>query len=731
MGGGGGKSLATSPVRPEERTLATQGAGAHKRDLNNLYQVIYYGDSQVEVGKPFSISCIISIANPVEWHKDGEPIRKHSNIRHGKDEHSYIESEMGIAGNRDKIEASISVQRALPKHQGRYQCNALYKNYHQLYVLRNGSLLSHVPLVGSSGKRLEEPFLGTARSTLVAPLAIDHHHFTTAVALAPAAIDRSLPSKEDLKRFVVAGQKESPDGGEDLRLKEKEELEQVMSAGAVHGVGKHPAGGRQQHPPPPLIEAPLEGDEEEEEEEGDERGASGVDLDDSIGGSDREEAEGDMRTDTEIVIDGKALSIEEDNIDKLIQNKSDISGIIRVDSLEELQLNGNLLLQQRPENTGGATVDEDEEPSTGSDGALVEEGLLLPTAPHIPDHTRTSLVAATPPSTTALATTTPTPTTASTTTTPRPPEAPEQQGVGGGHHRQHHHHEHHTTLKAAANGAVAFAITTTSATITTTAAADVLQPNYDDASTSLKIFDLGKALTLGCNVTKDGSYELSWSKDGKNVSEIESLKGRYNLIPAERKFIITRALETDAGVYTCSVHQLNASKNFTVVANVVVKFESTEVGKTNIVEGEKLTIRCIAYGTDPKITWTIGNNTYNASKDRIVLQEDDRGVENAVLTIDSITLDDYTDYTCEARNNATDITGKPAQVAMTVRVRGKYAALYVFLGIIAEVVVLCAIILICEKRRNKTEIEESDTDQSPDQTKNGYNGKDSELRQRK
>lgn len=48
-------------------------------------------------------------------------------------------------------------------------------------------------------------------------------------------------------------------------------------------------------------------------------------------------------------------------------------------------------------------------------------------------------------------------------------------------------------------------------------------------------------------------------------------------------------------------------------------------------------------------------------------------------------------------------------------VLGKYAALYVFLGIIAEVVVLCAIILICEKRRNKTEIEESDTDNSPDQ----------------
>lgn len=45
----------------------------------------------------------------------------------------------------------------------------------------------------------------------------------------------------------------------------------------------------------------------------------------------------------------------------------------------------------------------------------------------------------------------------------------------------------------------------------------------------------------------------------------------------------------------------------------------------------------------------------------------------------------------------------------------KLAALWPFLGICAEVFVLCAIILVYEKKRNKTELEESDTDQSPDQ----------------
>lgn len=45
----------------------------------------------------------------------------------------------------------------------------------------------------------------------------------------------------------------------------------------------------------------------------------------------------------------------------------------------------------------------------------------------------------------------------------------------------------------------------------------------------------------------------------------------------------------------------------------------------------------------------------------------------------------------------------------------KLAALWPFLGICAEVIVLCAVIFVYEKKRNKAELEESDTDQSPEQ----------------
>lgn len=68
---------------------------AHK--VNNIYSAIYYGDADVDVGEPFSITCIISISDPIEWLKDGTPINIQSNLRHVKD-YVFIESDSDIEG---------------------------------------------------------------------------------------------------------------------------------------------------------------------------------------------------------------------------------------------------------------------------------------------------------------------------------------------------------------------------------------------------------------------------------------------------------------------------------------------------------------------------------------------------------------------------------------------------------------------------------------------------------
>ncbi|CAG7828854.1 unnamed protein product [Allacma fusca] len=60
-------------------------------------------------------------------------------------------------------------------------------------------------------------------------------------------------------------------------------------------------------------------------------------------------------------------------------------------------------------------------------------------------------------------------------------------------------------------------------------------------------------------------------------------------------------------------------------------------------------------------------------------------------------------------------SGKLYDYQFYVRVKDKLMPLWPFLGICLEVAVLCIIIVVYEKRRNKTELEESDTDGSPDQ----------------
>ncbi|XP_055644743.1 uncharacterized protein LOC129780459 isoform X2 [Toxorhynchites rutilus septentrionalis] len=749
-----------------------------KREIDNLYQTFYYGDSKAEVGKPFSISCIISIADQVEWHKDGEPIRQHSNIRHGKDEHSYFISEMGIAGNSAKVVATISVQRALPKHEGRYKCNSLDTNSFMLEVHRNSSSRASGTSGSSGGSgagshestgrkmvepmldKLDEPLVGpqllvTMKPTLITSIAESHYPLSTAGSLMPfnehsvvqdmdqrqqqhsqhhhhhhPPVNNKSGKSDDKQKFQHAFKADSvrfmnknqeqmeketqthPNAGGDPyendqllggKVNKATDEDEYPSTAESHSRnisnnngrdnGNEDAVENKRNEQRTVVDAldntgraahgvipPIR---EEENAENDDDDESPITADDSV-----QELENDGNDNEKIVpYEDDSIFIEsrgsiEDSIDTLIHNKSEINGVIRVESDEDPYHRQRMDLREleRLREEKAVLVAEVPTASTSTTALMIVHNTTLLV-------TTTTAVMTTPASTTA-----------------KHVEPVHGHGSEGQQHHHHHHHDREHQEKQHQQQQHS-----------TTAVPDVLHPNYDDPSNNLKYYDIAKALTLGCNITKEGDYELSWSKDGVNVSEIESLKGRLRILKDERKFIITKTHESDAGSYTCSVRALNASKTFNVVANVMVKFESTEIGKTNIVEGETLSLHCIAYGSNPRITWIIGNTSYSTGTEHILLEEDDKGVENARLTIKSIALSDYNDYTCEGRNNATDITGKPAQITMTVRIRGKYAALYVFIGIIAEVILLCLIILICERRRNKTEIEESDTDQSPDQ----------------
>ncbi|XP_026471572.1 basigin isoform X2 [Ctenocephalides felis] len=229
-------------------------------------------------------------------------------------------------------------------------------------------------------------------------------------------------------------------------------------------------------------------------------------------------------------------------------------------------------------------------------------------------------------------------------------------------------------------------------------------------ATSQKLFDIRSPLVLTCPL-KDGPVD-QWFKDEKKVEEINDLKDRYQLIKEEHQFIIEKTEQDDAGSYTCKVGSGENEREHTII---VTAKPAVKLGlSTNVVEGEKLRVVCTVVGKPtPTVSWKVINETYDESSDRIKLLDHDN-IPNSALEIDLAEKSDRGEYTCIATNQGIGITVNSTTL---VRVQDKLAALWPFLGICAEVIILCAIILIYEKKRNKAEMEESDTDQSPDRKK--------------
>lgn len=256
--------------------------------------------------------------------------------------------------------------------------------------------------------------------------------------------------------------------------------------------------------------------------------------------------------------------------------------------------------------------------------------------------------------------------------------------------------------------------------IFSTVAANSITVNYDAGSTVYKSIDFKTPLEIQCNTTETG-IRMEWEKDGVNITVPKDKRIKID----DNKLVIEDPRHEDVGNYSCRIFKHNAptgEKSIIVIAkpHVIMQKDVT------VVEGEKLTLECVVRGTPPlNIAWTFGNETYYSGQGRVILKPQG-DVPNALFVIEEATMEDRGSYSCTATNanNYTD------SATVYVRVKDKLAALWPFLGICAEVFVLCAIILIYEKKRNKTELEESDTDNSPETKNTPDHGKDS-VRQRK
>lgn len=234
-------------------------------------------------------------------------------------------------------------------------------------------------------------------------------------------------------------------------------------------------------------------------------------------------------------------------------------------------------------------------------------------------------------------------------------------------------------------------------------------------------------LSLECG-NRSASEKASWYKE--NMPALAAVAGKEELVKVDNETGILEILKADDpiifGNYSCKVG--NSSTDYRIVPKPTVVLPES----TSVVEGEKLHLVCNGkHSPGVKIIWTFGNQNYTTSKGRVKIQKDvERGINGALLMVENIEMNDRGNISCRVSYNWSDtVEGHSAQAFTLLRVKDKFAALWPFLGICGEVAVLCAIILVYEKKRNKAELEESDTEQSPD-TKPTPN-KDSDVRQRK
>ncbi|XP_054744419.1 uncharacterized protein LOC129248832, partial [Anastrepha obliqua] len=673
---------------------------------------IYYGDSNVNIGEPFSITCIVPLADPIFWLKDGEPITRH-NLRHGRDEHSYTLSESAIEGEKHKIEAHLNVRHALKVHEGQYKCNNLHTSYHMLHVRSANEAPQHPQtyspfVVTAGGVGGGDGDGGGHLSTFSA--------YETIHDLTPSSVDDLFTGIWDTDVNVgVSPAMSLPT------------LTTTTTASTTHR-RQHHHHHQQQLPQMPQFKA--------------------TNLDEQH----------------------KLIYINATNFDgkpSLTLPDSSSDGGSSVGS--ELDTRLNNFEYMTPKKHGEITTTSNRGNSGGGGGI---GGAKYPPMPNFPpprltvappphrntDHHYHRITASNSNSNsnpftthgyqlTETQSTFPLQTAPSNYQQPTQMFTPQQIGVQtmtpiDNYRKQIHQHQPNQqqtypphqfmnpnlsqqnqrkqqqqrqpvfpSVTAVSVGGTMVLPTSLSPQPTPTAQmpirkdTDFLVPNYDNAEHQLKVFEIRSPLVLSCNITKGDGAVLKWEKNGTDVAKVKELTGRYRIIQAERKFIIDRTDIYDDGLYSCVVD--DQKKDINVVARVLVRVPSN----TGVVEGEKLSILCTTAGTDPQLSWKIGNLTISNSTGRYMLKPDDNHVKNAILSVENISLDDRGEYKCIGRNDANEYADyAEASDVSFVRVKGKLAALWPFLGICAEVLILCAIILIYEKRRNKSELEESDTD---------------------
>ncbi|KAJ8304480.1 hypothetical protein KUTeg_018063 [Tegillarca granosa] len=299
----------------------------------------------------------------------------------------------------------------------------------------------------------------------------------------------------------------------------------------------------------------------------------------------------------------------------------------------------------------------------------------------------------------------------------------------------------------------------------------------------------GQSFTLHCRykseteISRSDKLELfldnnpNFVSNGLSISQIVDTEAKELRLTAEKKALVM----DDGGIYTCKETSKNVSTSVTVqVVDVIVEEVEYNTDQVNLTcktdfhplknkndsytvtwtknntalnskrataNGMQLTIdnpvwpedlgqyECNLHFGDsylnvsgypyPVVTWYKDDNPIDTSVSRVNTETFDY-VKNAKLIIYTLDFSDKGKYKCYV--NSTHSGFNNTEAVIDIKVKDRLAALWPFLGIVAEVIVLCLIIFIYEKKRSK---EMENEDDIPDEkVANNKDHKEKDIRQR-